>query len=258
VSVVIPALNEAENLPHVLPNIPTWVHEVLLVHGQSTDGTEDVARALLPGIRIIEQRGSGKGAALQAGFQAATGDIIVALDADGSADPKEIPSFVGVLIGGADYAKGSRQMQGGGTDDISLFRSLGNGGLLLAVRMLFRCRFSDLCYGYNAFWSWTLPALNLDCDGFEIETLMNLRALQAGLRVAEVPSFEAPRIFGTSRLRAVPDGWRVLKTILRERFRSSARRELVMRPLRALAELSTPHLAGELETAVVANVEAPG
>ena len=58
----------------------------------------------------------------------------------------------------------------------------------------------------------------LDGDGFEIETEMNLRALRAGLRVAEIPSFEQKRMHGTSRLRAIPDGWRVLKTIMRERF----------------------------------------
>ncbi|MGH2468463.1 MAG: glycosyltransferase family 2 protein, partial [Chloroflexota bacterium] len=177
VSVVIPALNEEANLCRVLPRIPRWVHEVLLVDGRSTDGTVELARELLPSIRIVRQEGRGKGNALRAGFEAATGDVLVALDADGSTDPEEIPAFVGALLSGADYAKGSRYLQGAGTHDISLFRALGNGSLLLAVRLLFHCRFSDLCYGYNAFWRRVLPTLNLDSDGFEIETLMNLRAI---------------------------------------------------------------------------------
>src|SRR5438477_4368808 len=84
VSVVIPAINEATNLPYVLPRIPTWVSEVLLVDGRSTDGTVEVARKLLPDIRIVTQRGRGKGDALRCGFEAAAGDIIVMLDADGS------------------------------------------------------------------------------------------------------------------------------------------------------------------------------
>ena len=218
VSVVIPALNEEANLRRVLPRIPRWVYEVLLVDGQSTDGTVELARHLLPGIRIVRQEGRGKGNALRAGFEAATGDVLVALDADGSTDPEEIPAFVGALLSGADYAKGSRYLQGAGTHDISPFRALGNGSLLLTVRLLFHCRFSDLCYGYNAFWRRVLPALNLDSDGFEIETLMNLRAIRAELRVVEVASFEAPRAFGESRLRALPDGWRVLRTIFRVRF----------------------------------------
>src|SRR3954468_12479914 len=94
VSVVIPTIDEARNLPFVLPRIPHWVHEVILVDGESTDGTVEIARALRPDIAIIHQPRRGKGAALQAGFRAATGDVIVTLDADGSADPAEIPMFV--------------------------------------------------------------------------------------------------------------------------------------------------------------------
>ena len=219
VSVVIPTLNEEKNLPHVLPLIPNWVHEVILVDGHSTDATVEVARTLRPDIRIVMQRGRGKGDALRTGFAAATGDIIVMLDADGSTDPREIPAYVGELLAGKDFVKGSRVLQGGGTSDMTLFRHLGHSALLRLVRLLFGGHYSDLCYGYSAFWTRVLPRLNLDADGFEIETLMNVRALQTGLRVAEVPSFEAPRIHGTSHLRTIPDGWRVLKTIVREWLR---------------------------------------
>jgi hypothetical protein len=146
------------------------------------------------------------------------GDIIVMLDADGSTDPGEIPQYVGPLLSGADFVKGSRFLQGGGTADMEWYRRFGNWGLLTTVRVLFGCRYSDLCYGYNAFWTSVVPRLALDADGFEIETLMNLRVLEAGLRVAEVPSFESPRIHGESHLQTFPDGWRVLKTIMRERW----------------------------------------
>jgi hypothetical protein len=216
VSVIIPTLNEAENLPHVLPRIPAWVYEVILVDGHSTDDTIEVARGLMPSIRVVDQLGRGKGAALRAGLDAVTGDIAVLMDADGSTDPAEIPAFVGALLAGADLAKGSRFMQGAGTADMSHFRRLGNLGLTLLVRMLFGGQYSDLCYGYNACWMSAVPRLNLDCDGFEIETLINVRALRAGLKITEVASFEAERITGVSRLRTIPDGWRVLKTICRE------------------------------------------
>jgi len=221
VSVVIPAMNEAENLRVVLPSVPDWVHEVILVDGHSTDGTPDVAREIRPDILIVNQQGRGKGAALRAGFEAATGEIVVMLDADGSTDPNEIGSFVAALLAGADFAKGSRFMDGGGTSDMTLDRKLGNMGFVFMVRTLFGGHYTDLCYGYNAFWRRVVPLLELDCDGFEVETMMNVRALKAGLNVVEAPSFEHDRIHGTSNLHTFRDGWRVMKTI----FREAARRQ---------------------------------
>lgn len=218
VSVVVPALNEAKNLPYVLPRIPKWVREVILVDGGSEDETVLVARQLLPDIRIVYQSDCCKGAALRQGFDVATGDIIVMIDADGSTDPSEMGLFVRYLRNGADFVKGSRFLQGAGSADISHFREWGNLGLTILVRLLFGGSFSDLCYGYMAFWKRVLPLLRLDADGFEIETLMSVRALSARLKVVEVHSFEAKRIYGESHLKAIPDGFRVLRTILRERF----------------------------------------
>ena len=164
------------------------------------------------------------------------------LDADGSTDPREIPAFVRALTDGADFAKGSRFMQGGGTADMPLHRKLGNWRFVAMVRLLFGGRYTDLCYGYNAFWSRVVPILELDGDGFEIETMMNVRALRAGLEVAEVPSFEHARVYGVGRLRTIPDGWRVLKTIFRERFRSPL--GPVVRPTpAALAGVGAPVMA---------------
>ncbi|PWI41824.1 glycosyltransferase family 2 protein [Streptomyces sp. ICBB 8177] len=217
VSVVIPAMNEAENLPHVFATLPPWIHEVVLVDGHSTDETVKVARELRPDVRVVEQRGRGKGDALISGFEAATGEIIVMVDADGSADGNEIVSYVSALVSGADFAKGSRFANGGGTDDMTFVRKLGNRVLCALVNAKFGARYTDLCYGYNAFWRHCLEQIALDCAGFEVETLMNIRVVTAGLRVQEIPSHEHLRIHGASNLRAVRDGLRVLKVILRER-----------------------------------------
>lgn len=221
ISIVIPALNEAQNLRHVLPLIPPFVNEIIVVDGHSIDDTINVIQHLRstikPPIQIINQLGKGKGDALKAGFAACTGDIVVMLDADGSTDPREIPLFVAALLSGNDFAKGSRCLVGGGSHDFSFLRRLGNSGLCKLVNTLFWTRFSDLCYGYNAFWRYCLEYIEIDCEGFEVETFIHLRAHKANLRIVEVPSIEYRRIYGKSNLRVWRDGWSVLKTILKER-----------------------------------------
>jgi glycosyltransferase involved in cell wall biosynthesis len=229
VSVVIPALNEAENLPHVLPRLPAGLHEVIVVDGHSTDGTIEVARRLRPDIRVVLQSGKGKGNALAAGFAAATGDIVVMLDADGSTDAAEIPRFVAALCNGADFVKGSRFAQGGASSDITWTRRLGNRGLNALVNALYGTSYTDLCYGYNAFWTRCLPYMRVDCDGFEVETLINVRIAKGGLVIHEVPSYERDRIHGRSNLNAIRDGGRVLRTIARERLAAASRRSVAAR-----------------------------
>jgi glycosyltransferase involved in cell wall biosynthesis len=239
VSVVIPTLNEEKNLPHVLAGLPDGIDEVIVVDGHSTDDTIGVVRRMRPDARIISQTRRGKGNALACGFDAALGDIIVMIDADGSTDPAEIPRFVAALLAGSDFAKGSRFIAGGGSDDITPVRRLGNRFLNGLVNLVFDTRYTDLCYGYNAFWRDCLADMQLDAgarpaaaaeadramhwgDGFEIETIINVRVARAGLRIAEVASFEQPRLHGESNLSAVRDGLRVLRSIATEWLRPDA------------------------------------
>ncbi len=226
---MIAALNEEENLPFVFARLPDRLHEVIVVDGHSTDETIAVARSLRPDVRIVTQTGRGKGNALAEGFAACTGEIIVALDADGSTDAAEIPRFVAALCNGADFVKGSRFAQGGASSDITATRNLGNRALNAIVNFLYGTHYTDLCYGYNAFWASCLPYIRVDCDGFEVETLINVRIAKAGLIVHEVPSFESPRLHGRSNLHAVRDGTRVLRTIARERMSSSASLAIIPR-----------------------------
>jgi glycosyltransferase involved in cell wall biosynthesis len=252
VSVIIPAMNEARNLPWVLQRMPN-VYEVILVDGRSTDDTVIVARDLRPDVRVITQAGRGKGDALIAGFRTARGDVLVTLDADGSADPAEIPYFVDALLTGADFAKGSRFVAGGGSADLTLLRRIGNGGLTFTVNRLFGSRYTDLCYGYNAFWAHCVPYIREGYDGFEIETLVTLNITAAGLAVREVASFELERMHGVSNLRTFRDGFRVLRTIVSERVRVSrggdVRRRPVLadRPLTALMDARRATQTGVVE-----------
>lgn len=237
VSIVVPARNEARNLELVLPALPDDA-EIIVVDGHSVDDTAAVVARVRPDARFIQQTRKGKGNALAVGFAAASGDIIVMFDADGSADPDEIEAYVLALVAGADFAKGSRVLEGGGSADITVIRSAGNRALTGLTNLLFRTRYTDLCYGYNAFWADVLPVLDLPLphpvsdrmqwgDGFEIETLINCRVAAAELAIAEVPSVEQLRIFGSSNLHAVKDGLRVLKTIMTERRRAVRTRRAV-------------------------------
>ena len=237
VSVVVPTRNEAKNLEIILPAIAAVVpavHEIIVVDGHSVDGSLEVARRVLPSVRTLSQTRKGKGNALACGFAAATGDVVVMFDADGSADPAEIPAFVAALVAGADFAKGSRFTAGGRSDDITLLRKIGNFGLNGVANTLFGTSFTDLCYGYNAFWVDLLPTLELPAtdapapadgmlwgDGFEIETVLNCRIARSGLTVTEVPSIERRRMFGDTNLRTFADGTRVLRTLFAEHRRRS-------------------------------------
>ncbi|MCL5951866.1 MAG: glycosyltransferase [Chloroflexi bacterium] len=218
VSVIVPTLNEAKNLPLVLPYIPLdVVDEVILVDGRSKDSTIAVAKQLLPSLRVALENTPGKGAALRRGYREARGDILVVLDADGSNDPREIPRYVQALVEGADFAKGSRFAPSGGTTDMPRLRKMGNMAFVLIVNLLFSESFTDLCYGYHAFWRHTLEQLDLESvDGFEVDTSIYLQAVRKKLRVVDVPSFEGFRFYGMGKLQTFPDGWRVLRTIFQE------------------------------------------
>jgi glycosyltransferase involved in cell wall biosynthesis len=232
--VVVPSRNEARNLEVVLPAIAAVrpaVHEVIVVDGHSTDDSIAAARRALPSVRVVTQTRRGKGNAMACGFTAATGEIIVMLDADGSADPAEIPRFVAALTAGADFAKGTRFATGGASHDITALRRTGNAGLNRIANTLFATDHTDLCYGYNAFWADLLPLLDLPDtrpgpdmvwgDGFEIETLLTCRVAAAGLRIAEVASVERRRLYGHTNLRTFADGARVLRTLLAEHRRAA-------------------------------------
>lgn len=216
---MIPTLNEARNLAYVLNTVPDWVDEIIVVDGRSTDDTIRIAKVLRPDVRIIYESKPGKGAAMKAGFESASGDFIIALDADGSMDGAQIGAFRDALEAGADYVKGTRFGPGGGSADITKFRRFGDGGICLLIRLLFGGRYTDATYGYIGVRAESVDKIGIDSDGFEVETLIGIRAHRAGLRTTEVPCFETSRIHGTSNLHALRDGIRIFLVIVKERFR---------------------------------------
>ena len=229
VSLIVPTFNEELNVGHVLGALPGEIDEIILVDGGSTDGTVEKAKSLIPEIRVIQQARKGKGNALIAGFNSASCDRIVAIDADGSMDPAEITSFVEAMEAGAEYVRGSRFLPGGGSTDITRLRTMGNHFLNRVANIFFHTQYTDLCYGFNAMTKSSVHALGFPDpfdaslgriwgDGFEIETMMSIRAVKAGLRIAEVPSFEADRLNGESNLNTFRDGGRCLRTLIAEKL----------------------------------------
>jgi len=217
ISVVIPTKNEARNIAWVLERL-SGVDEVIVVDGLSTDATVDVAKMIRPDIVVVNHPVPGKGEAIRAGFAAATGDVVVMIDADGSMDPAEIPAFVELIAEGNDLVKGSRRMPGGGSADATPLRAAGNALLVAAANLLLGTSFTELCYGYMAVRRNRVPDLCLRSTGFEIETEIVVAAQRCGLAIAEVPSFESPRRFGHSNLNTFRDGYRVLRALVKGRF----------------------------------------
>jgi len=217
ITVIICTLNEEQNLPYVLPKIPEWVDEILLVDGHSTDRTVEVAGELKPDIKVLYQPGAGKGDALKYGIEQANGDIIVTLDADGTTDPEEMPKFIEPLLNGCDFTKGSRFLNS--QPSMPLHRRFGNWVLVTAANLLYGARYTDICSGYNAFWKRAIEKISLSSDGFQMEQEMNVKIKKAGLRVIEVPCQDRGRLGGTSKTQDLRQGLIDLIIIIRERFR---------------------------------------
>lgn len=216
VSLIMPALNEADGLRIVLPRIPAEIDQVIVVDGRSTDDTVDVVRELRPDAQIVRQQGRGKGNALKNGLAVADGNILVTMDCDGSMNPEDIPAFLDALHEGANFVKGSRALPGAGSADFTRLRRAGNDALTKFANSLFGASYTDITFGFNAYWRSTIRHLGRLADGFEFEIQAAVRAVTVGMRTAEVPAHEPARVGGASKLNPLKDGSAILKIILAE------------------------------------------
>jgi len=218
-AVIIPTLNEEKNIRTVLQKLRhLGFTNLLVIDGNSKDRTVAVARRL--GVKVIHQNGKGKGDALRQAFNhnGLNAGMIAIMDADGSMNPEELFSFIQRLKDGADLAKGSRFIGNGGSNDLTLLRRIGNKILVSLVNILWSTDYTDLCYGFAVFKKDALQKLYpyLRSENFEIETEIFIKAKKLGLKVVEAPSVELRRMHGKSNLKAYLDGFRILRTIIRE------------------------------------------
>jgi len=215
ISLVIPTLNEEGNMPTFLKSIPDYIDEIIVVDGGSSDLTAQIAEQ--HGCQVYYDN-RGKGSALIKGVKYCKGEYIIMIDADWSHRVEELRFLIRGLELGYDVCMGSRFIQGGGSDDMTIIRQMGNKFFVMAVNALFAMNYSDLCYGYRAFNRNAISKLNLKCRGFGIETEISIKAAKRQLKVLEVPSFEKKRKAGEPKLRTFADGWKIIKVIAEEVF----------------------------------------
>jgi len=212
-SIVIPTLNEEKNMNALLRQINLKEYEVIIVDGHSTDKTVEIAKKF--GIKVLYDD-KGKGSALRKGMNASAEEIVITMDADLSHRISELGLLVEAINSGYDICMGSRFILGGGTDDMPLHRKIGNKLFVFLVNSIWRANYSDLCYGYRSFRRDIIKKLNLESDGFGIETEISIKSAKQKLKIIEIPSFEKKRMHGTAKLHSLRDGWEILKRIMKE------------------------------------------
>lgn len=220
VSVVIPAMNEAENLRLVLPKVPRTeeIREVILVDGGSIDGTTQVARAILPTIRIVRQSGKGKSDAVRCGVEASRGEFVLVMDADGSHAPSDIPRFIDYARMSYDLVKGSRLLPGGQSYDETRVRRFLVKLTDVIANTLWGTDFTDIVFGMLLIHRQRFLDLHLTSNGFAIESQCMARAARFGYKIKEIPVVEQPRLKGRSHLSIFRDGWYIGSTVFAEFF----------------------------------------
>jgi len=218
VAVVICSLNEEKNLVQVLPKIPRWVDEIILIDGHSTDHTIEVAKQLCPSIKVFIQMGKGKGKALKYGVSLSKSEIVVTLDADGTYPASEMEGFVQAIHEGYDFAKGTRFARKS-PDCMTSNRKFGNRVLALTSNILFHTRYTDICSGYYAFRKVVFQKVKLTSDGFEMEQELFVKIRKMHLKVLEVPHSYTDRLYGKSKTQDFRQGFKDLLWIVSLRFR---------------------------------------
>jgi glycosyltransferase involved in cell wall biosynthesis len=223
-TLVIPAYNEEAAIARVLDEVPRQIGQILVVDGVSTDETRAVAQNVDPHrIDVVRRTRRGKGNALACGIGMASGEFIVLMDGDGSASAADIAPMVTKLVDlGADFVKGYRESDGR-ADLKTRVRRLGTSALTRYFNHQFNREYLDVCCGFVALRQHSIDAFGLEWtekddrvrwhDGFEIDALLLGRAITSGLRIAEHPVAQLPRVGGETKTRALQDTQRIARVI---------------------------------------------
>lgn len=214
----IPVRNEIEAVKVIMPKIRSeWVHEILVIDGDSTDGTREYLEQ--EGFRVVRQRSLGLLGAYWECLEIASGDVIIAFSPDGNSLPELIPRLIEKIDEGYDIVIASRYRDGAKSDDDGWVTAFGNWMFTRIINVLFGGHYTDVLVMYRAFRKDVVARLNIDPRrDRHLEMSLVIRALKQKLRVAEIPGDEPARISGTRKMKVGRNGLAVLAAILRERF----------------------------------------
>ena len=218
VTVIIPTLNEIDCIKNVLEELIKFTDgEILVVDGNSTDGTPELVKDL--GIKVITQDGKGYGDAMKTGLNHANGDIIIPFDADGSYDPKDISNLVEQIDDNNDVVFGSRYLPQSGSHDDTIIRYIGNWFFTFLLNIIHGVKISDSLFLYVAAKKEVFKSINMVSSGFEFCIEFPIKMKKAGFNYKEIPSFERKRIGGKSTVNAFFDGSRILWYLIKLKFK---------------------------------------
>ena len=216
-TLVVLTLNEIEGMKKVMPRVKkSWVDEMILADGGSTDGTREYAKEL--GMRVVDQKTKGRGEAFRVGAEAAKNEILVYFSPDGNEDPNDIPKLIDKIREGYDMAIASRFSSKSISEDATLIRRIGNNMFTGIINILFGIWITDAVNGYRAVRKSVMQDLKTDANRFEIEIQMTMRCAKKKYKITEIPTFEGQRIGGVAKLNTLKDGWAYTKLILKEFF----------------------------------------
>jgi len=217
-TLLVPTLNEIEAVKVIMPQVEkSWIDEILVVDGGSTDGTIEYFQDL--GIRIHPQSKRGFGEAMKQGVSIAEGEIIVEFTPDGNSIPSAIPRLVSKIKEGNDLVIASRYKNGAKSEDDDWLTAIGNKLFTGIVNLLFRSSYTDVLVGYRAYRRSSFKQLKMDAAGLSWPCQSTIQFFRKNFRVAEIGADEPKRIGGVRKMRPFKTGWEVLTLIIREFFR---------------------------------------
>ena len=214
----IPVRNEIDGIKVIMPMIDKeWVDEILVVDGNSTDGTREWFEE--NGYKVIRQQSEGLCGAYWEGIEAATGDVIIPFSPDNNSLPELIPALIAKMEEGYDMVIASRYKDDATSEDDDPITAIGNWLFTKTTNLFLRRDFTDVLVMYRAFRKELLTELELDIrkiPAFEMQMLF--RSVKAKLKIIEIPGDEPKRIGGQRKMQPIYNGVCLLYVMVREMF----------------------------------------